>query len=1029
MRKIQNDIFETICSRENLILAWRRIENSYHHGDVWFDELELSAYKFNLLNNIEKLSEKMKTGTYQMRPIKPAPYPKGKKVVKENGENEHEELRVRQSFCIHVEDQIVWMAVYGVLGPYFEEDMPAWSYGNRLFLNTWKDENGHWINGVYRTTSKNFYRKWTQGWPLYRHQLAASIKRKAFPGEKDEDVCDDSQLETIAENEAQVNTAFRLPYLEKEYFPKDGYHHKLFYMSIDLEKFYPSVKMDRIKTKLLKSFPIDNPNFTTLIDSITKFDVAFDGYEGQAFSDEELAQMDLYRDVVFDGLPTGLIVAGALANLYLLDIDLKVVEKLKSDRKHHILHFRYVDDHLFLSEDKDKLLEWEKWYVQELNKIGLKVNESKTDKEPIELDSQYPTPLLTQTLHKISEIARMPLNLLSTNEFSMVFRDLQMLLVTDFPEEEIKKGTRTSFACTMLSRLTSDINVDYDRIHRLRKEWLEYISDMSLKDKAKERMLSSLIFTKEGNDYPESLEASVLEMIDEKGKYIYDSIRNSIGESRKNIKDIEKRIFQLLVYSVKEIPDKPKMWLRILDFCIYHLPEKIKDLYSILKRIKKVRNINPLGYEYLVSVMDIHLALQVLKTISRLSANKYKDPWKKTLDEEILEQYVDLDDKYDGTHHYLYEDAKFLDGRVRMALKKYLGKTDECSYLETCNFHGMLLDSSFWLLWHIERFNRNKPTPNLLVPNFLMEDLNKVNMDSPYFTQLLFTCISNVPLSKFGKKEYIKLKLSRMQKENLLLSVWGQNSAKEVIKDFELPKQKMSSPGNRLSVIQWIREVRTIEEIENNILGNALCSEYCATLIMKSIVKFVCDDIEHVETMPLHPASILLNKDECLEQRDWDYWLAPQKEIHITTKDSFKDTMYRYPSFSSNDYFPMTGAIYGLGIIFLQLLTKEYSLPWVFNRPEYGYEWQSVLYRLLEKGKVSSHNYDIISACLSLENRETIRLKSILNGVACAQQVNDAKIETIEELYNEVNASLDELKKNQISVAHHETRQLVMIKI
>lgn len=220
MRKIQKDIFETICSRENLILAWRRVENSYHHGDVWFDELELSAYKFNLLNNIEKLSEKMKTGTYQMGPIKPAPYPKGKKVVKDDGRNEHEELRVRQSFCIHVEDQIVWMAVYGVLGPYFEEDMPAWSYGNRLFLNTWKDEKGNWINGVYRTTSKLFYRKWQQGWPLYRHMLAACIKRKAFPGKKDEEICDDSVLESIAENEAQVNKAFKLPYMEKIIFRK-----------------------------------------------------------------------------------------------------------------------------------------------------------------------------------------------------------------------------------------------------------------------------------------------------------------------------------------------------------------------------------------------------------------------------------------------------------------------------------------------------------------------------------------------------------------------------------------------------------------------------------------------------------------------------------------------------------------------------------------------------------------------------------------------------------------------------------------
>lgn len=834
MRKIQNDIFETICSRENLILAWRRVENSYHHGDVWFDELELSAYKFNLLNNIEKLSEKMKTGTYQMRPIKPAPYPKGKKVVKDDGENEHEELRVRQSFCIHVEDQIVWMAVYGVLGPYFEEDMPAWSYGNRLFLNTWKDENGHWINGVYRTTSKNFYRKWTQGWPLYRHQLAASIKRKAFPGEKDEDVCDDSQLETIAENEAQENTAFRLPYLEKDYFPKDGYHHKLFYMSIDLEKFYPSVKMDRIKTKLLTSFPIENPNFTTLIDSITKFDVAFDGYEGQAFSDEELAQMDLYRDVVFDGLPTGLIVAGALANLYLLDIDLKVVEKLKSDTKHHILHFRYVDDHLFLSESADKLREWEKWYIQELESIGLKVNESKTDKEPIKLDSQYPTPLLTQTLHKISEIARMPLDLLNSNEFSMVFRDLQMLLVTDFPEEEIKKGTRTSFACTMLSRLTSDINVDYDKIHQLRQKWLEFVSGQK-RDEVTENMLRSLIFTK-GDDYPETLDQPILDVITNEGKNIYDSIRSAIGNSRKEIQKIEEKIFHLLVYSVKEIPDKPKMWLRILDFCIFHLPDKIQTLYLILARIHKDDCIHPLGYEYIVSVMDIHLALQVLKAISRLSMNRYKDPYRKILDELFLEQYEKISDDYRETHHYLYEDAKFLVDRVKILLKKFQENVEGSSYLDDCNYHDMDLDSSFWLLWHIDRFNRNKPSPDLVVPNCLIENLNKADINSEYFIQLLFTCIPQIPLSKFGKQDFSKVKLTEQQQENLLLSVWGQNLGNEVVKSFALPMQKMSNIDDNISLMQWIKEVREIEEKEDNILGNALCSEYCATRIINTLL-------------------------------------------------------------------------------------------------------------------------------------------------------------------------------------------------
>lgn len=1028
MRNIQNNIFETICSKENLILAWRRVENSYHHGDVWFDELELSAYKFNLLNNIEKLSEKMKTGTYQMRPIKPAPYPKGKKVVKDDGENELEELRVRQSFCIYVEDQIVWMAVYGVLGPYFEEDMPAWSYGNRLFLNTWKDEKGNWINGVYRTTSKNFYRKWTQGWPLYRHMLAACIKRKAFSGEIDEKNCDDSELEAIAENEAQVNKTFRLPYLEKDYFPKDGYHPKLFYMSIDLEKFYTSVKMDRIKAILLNSFPIDDSNFAALIETITKFEVAYDGFEGQPFSDDELAEMDLYKDVVFDGLPTGLLVAGALANLYLLEIDQKVEERLRKDNKHHILHFRYVDDHLFLSENEEKLIEWKVWYIQELNKIGLNINAAKTDTEPIELDSQYPTPLLTQTLHKISEIARMPLDLLSTNEFSMVFRDLQMLLVTDFPEQEIKKGTRTSFACTMLSRLTSDINVDYDKIHQLRQKWLEFVSGKKLKDKVTEKMLRSLIFTK-GDDYPETLDQPVLDVIENEGKNIYESIRNAIGESRKEIRKIEEKIFHLLVYSVKEIPDKPKMWLRILDFCIFHLPDKIQTLYLILAKINKDNSIHPLGYEYIVSVMDIHLALQVLRAISRLSMNRYKDPYRKILDELFLAQYEKISDGYRGIHHYLYEDAKFLVDRVKISLKKYQKNAEGNSYLDDCNYHDMDLDSSFWILWHIERFNRNKPRPDLFVPNCLIENLNKADITSEYFVQLLFTCIPQIPLSKFGKQDFAKVKLTEQQQENLFLSVWGQNSSNEVVRSFALPKQKMSKSDNKISLLQWIKEVRKIEEKEDNILGNALCSEYCATRIMKSIIKYYCDNIECIETIPLHPASILIGREECLKLKDWDSWLSPQKKIEISVQVSFLDTMYRYPSFSSNDYFPMIGAIYGLGIIFLQLLTKEYSLPWVFNRPEYGYEWQSVLYRLLEKGKVSSHNYDIISACLSLENRETIKLKGILNGVACAQQVNDAKIETLEELDKEVDASLKELEKNQISVAHHETRQLVMIKI
>ena len=484
------------------------------------------------------------------------------------------------------------------------------------------------------------------------------------------------------------------------------------------------------------------------------------------------------------------------------------------------------------------------------------------------------------------------------------------------------------------------------------------------------------------------------------------------------------------MYSVKEIPDKPKMWLRILDFCIFHAPENIQNLYVVLNKIYEDGEIHSLGYEYIVSIMNTHMALQALKAVSRLSANKYKNPRKKIIDNLFLKLYCQIDDKYNGIRHYLYEDADFLVQRTRTALKKYMGKEEGNSFLDSCSYNGLTLDSSFWLLWHIEKLNRDKPNPDLFIPDFLAENLNKANLDSEYFIQLLFTCVPYVSLSRFGKKNFQKIHFNSLQKDNLLLSVWKQNLGMEVIKSFGLNETKMSSPSNKISLIQWINEVRLMEDDSKNILGNALCSEYCATLIMKYVVSYFCKEIEHIEKTHLHPASILLKREECLDVKDWDSWIDPNKIISIETKDSFSDEMYRYPTYMSNDYEPMIGVIYGLGIIFLQLLTKEYSLPWVFNRPEYGYEWQSVLYRLLEKGKVSSTNYNIIAACLSLENRETIKLKGILNNVVISNQlINDAKIESIEELLDEIENSLTELKGNQISVANNETRQLVMIKI
>ena len=190
--------------------------------------------------------------------------------------------------------------------------------------------------------------------------------------------------------------------------------------------------------------------------------------------------------------------------------------------------------------------------------------------------------------------------------------------------------------------------------------------------------------------------------------------------------------------------------------------------------------------------------------------------------------------------------------------------------------------------------------------------------------------------------------------------------------------------------------------------------------------------METLDAYSLHPADIFLLRKECLDQKTWDEWLSLSKvQVKCKKNNSNNDNLYRQLSFLSKHYSIDAVFIYGLGIIFLQLLTKEVTLPWVFNRSEYGFEWESVLRSLLAKGQISSANYKIILACLSLESRETQKLKKVLTGnphyVSPVEE--NEEIVSLEDLFKSLDQSLEELMENQISVAKREVRQLVMIKI
>ena len=107
---------------------------------------------------------------------------------------------------------------------------------------------------------------------------------------------------------------------------------------------------------------------------------------------------------------------------------------------------------------------------------------------------------------------------------------------------------------------------------------------------------------------------------------------------------------------------------------------------------------------------------------------------------------------------------------------------------------------------------------------------------------------------------------------------------------------------------------------------------------------------------------------------------------------------------------------------------KEKSLPWIMNRPEYGFEWMSVLDDLIHKGSVSSLTSRIVTSCLSVRNRENRILRqdtgADLNDL---YWVDNPKIWDVDDLLEQLKKDLKLLKTNLVSVANSQQRQVIVI--
>ena len=140
-----------------------------------------------------------------------------------------------------VRDQVAWIALVNVIGPLLDSKMPAWSYGHRLYKAAWFEEQAEGTLrlelGPYRHSSGHLFRRFKHSWPLFRRHISLTARLMVNALE------DEDQLD-ISERSA-FQYADKPQFLESRYWDPP-YSPKLYYASIDLEKFYPSITPDAI---------------------------------------------------------------------------------------------------------------------------------------------------------------------------------------------------------------------------------------------------------------------------------------------------------------------------------------------------------------------------------------------------------------------------------------------------------------------------------------------------------------------------------------------------------------------------------------------------------------------------------------------------------------------------------------------------------------------------------------------------------------------------------------------------------------
>lgn len=903
-------IIERIVEYSNLLFAWKKFKNSSERGDVWHDGFEFVRFEACLRRNLMTIRKEVLDGRYRLTDLHELPYPKGGKVMEEGEELSEVEkadpcilhnkekniaLRYRVTYDVAIRDQVLWIAIVNVVGEDFENMMPAWSYNYRLHKRIWYDDNGKLCMGLFRASDKQLYRKWTQTWPLYKKQISATI-RILKSGKEEVESSNDEDAKTIKDSVDFI-------YFQPGFF-KSERRSEIYWASLDIKKFYPSVDMALLERKLTEpDFLHEDARYCELIKRMLDFKVV-DQVEPQV------------------GIPTGLFAAGFLSNVYLLDADdfvkARYEQNIAEGKDQQIAHFRYVDDHVILATSFGALTEWvEAYKVFMADRLKLRFNEDKTNyivkadgiiPEEAKLNTDYPTPLMTISLQKLSALSRINLELLTKREFDIVLMDLQQMLVTDIPEDEIRRETRISFAITMLSRIIVDGDIDWDELYRIRKNILKEISirNEGEDEEAKEGLTD--VFKALTDDSIPAVKVQLKKPIEEVVRY------NEVRMREFGKKDhLLVKIFGLIKYALNEEPNKPKIWIRALQFIYRHPNSGAKSqmnialLIELLNRQKVERVIHEKSHEYLVSALMTEVGIMLLRHL-------YK-PKYAAVNEMAYKSLIEFLKGAEGDCPLIYKPAVSVAKCAVLYYEKLMG------------------------IKHQSPLDDDETMCDVYA-------LSEMSLDDESFYQIFHNSSSNWKQSPYGE-QYMRMMVgSKIVVEELSETEAG-------ISDLSMAYNAFGFP---------ILEVEAMATFNSKPEGDAL-------------YKYISRPLRYHERIELMIRIAQKVKEIGFAYKDYgkiNVYNFIIGENSIAYEERIDDI--RCVNHLATRIESIIKPIYQLGILFYQILAARPFIPEILNGDQTELVWNRYLMKMYKECVVSSFSMSILRSCLSDRNLETVYL-------------------------------------------------------